>query len=277
MPSSTRTSAGAASATDVQLVEVRGLSNGEFLERYARPGRVGLVGGADWVDRNIRRAQKGARGDRAPSDFSHAFLFEGERLDGAQWVIESDIDIRPKHVRLGVQENRLSDFYDARDYPNVAVLDFGLTAAEVRIVLVAALELLASNARYSLREIAGTLIALNQRSLRSRDNLLAREQSMYCSAFVQHCFDRIGIDLAPNVPAKNTTPEDIAHSPVPHTAYVMIRHRLSTRPWDAVRHAPTKLALPKVRLPKVALPKVALPKVPKLALPAVKPRRSRST
>lgn len=50
-----------------------------------------------------------------------------------------------------------------------------------------------------------------------------RFSSMYCSAFVQHLFRRIGLDLAPGVDLKNTTPEDIARTSVPHVTYLLQR------------------------------------------------------
>jgi len=81
----------------------------------------------------------------------------------------------------------------------------------------------ATRARYSLRELLGTLIALRHPELRNRDNLLSRERSMYCSAFVQHLFRKAGFELAPGVVGKNTTPEDIAQTSVPHVTYLLIR------------------------------------------------------
>ncbi|HYV28478.1 MAG TPA: hypothetical protein VFA77_13155, partial [Candidatus Eisenbacteria bacterium] len=85
------------------------------------------------------------------------------------------------------------------------------------------LELVASRVRYSLRELVGTLIALRHPELRERENKLARDSSFYCSAFVQHLFRKSGIDLAPGLDAKNTTPEDISRTPVPHTTYLLQR------------------------------------------------------
>ena len=46
---------------------------------------------------------------------------------------------------------------------------------------------------------------------------------MYCSAFVQHLFRKAGIDLAPGVHDKNTTPEDISRTTVPHVTYLLKR------------------------------------------------------
>jgi hypothetical protein len=85
------------------------------------------------------------------------------------------------------------------------------------------LELVANRARYSLRELFGTLIALHRPDLRGRSNLLARESSLYCSALVQHLFRKAGLDLVPGVDLKNTTPEDIARTALPHQAYLLWR------------------------------------------------------
>lgn len=237
------------SPSDVAIVEVANLTNQQFLERYAAPGRIGLIGGGGWLDRTIRRAQKGARADRAPSDFSHAFLFEGKRLDGKEWVLESDLEYSQlKKIRLGVQENRLERMYDEDDYHNCAVLDFHLSADQVQIVLAEALNVMARSAEYSLREIAGTLLALNAgKALRDRENLLARDNAMFCSAFVQHCYAKIGIEFSPTVALKNTTPEDIAASGYPHTRYMLVRHRLKRRIWDKAKVARATKTRPSTR------------------------------
>lgn len=201
--------------------EVTGLTNPEFLEQHAAPGRVGLAGGSHWIDRAIRRAQKGLRSDGRASHWSHAFLFEGQRADGQHWILESDLEVHRRQVRLGVQENRATKYHDGAMYPNLAVLDFGLSPAQVRAVLTEALNLLAGNTRYSLRELAGTLLSLARPTLRSKENLLAREGALYCSALVQHCYEAVGIDFAPGVGTKNTTPEDVARTSVPHSAWVL--------------------------------------------------------
>jgi hypothetical protein len=54
--------------------------------------------------------------------------------------------------------------------------------------------------------------------------VLARDQSFYCSAFVEVLFRKAELELLPGVGAKHTTPDEIARSPLPHTAYVLRRH-----------------------------------------------------
>jgi hypothetical protein len=206
-----------------QTVVVSDLSNREFLERYARAGRIGLSGGITLIDKAICRAQRHLDTSHQWGAWSHAFLFQGQRVDGHHWVIESDLQVHRKHIQLGVQENRISKYFDEGYYTTLSVLDFGLTEEQVGTMLCGALELVADRARYSLRELFGTLLALRRPELRGKDNLLARDRSMYCSAFVQHLFRRMGIDLAPGIDYKNTTPEDIARTRVPHLTYVLRR------------------------------------------------------
>ena len=204
-------------------VVVTGLSNREFLERHARPGRIGLSGGITFIDQAICRAERHLDDRERWGCWSHAFLFQGQRPDGHHWVIESDLEVHRKHVRLGVQENRIAKYFDEELYTCLAVLDLGLAEAQVACLLREGLELVANRARYSLRELFGTLIALNRPQLRGQHNLLARESSMYCSALVQHLFRQAGLDLAPGIDLKNTTPEDIARTAFPHVTYLLQR------------------------------------------------------
>jgi hypothetical protein len=206
-----------------ETILVTEMPNREFLERYAGVGRVGLSGGVTLIDKAIARAQRHLDPDEKWGSWSHSFFFQGRRHDGHHWVIESDLQFHRKHLLLGVQENRLSKYFDERLYSSLAVLDFGLREDQVSALLREGLELVATRARYSLRELLGTLIALRHPGLRGRENLLSRKCSMYCSAFVQHLFRKTGLDLAPGVAAKNTTPEDISRTTVPHVTYLLQR------------------------------------------------------
>jgi hypothetical protein len=206
-----------------QTIVVTGISNREFIERYAQPGRIGLSGGETPIDLAIRRAQRHLDRAKAWATWSHAFVFEGVRADGHHWVIESDLQFHKKHIQLGAQENRASKYHDEKYFTALAVLDFGLNAEQVAAVLREGLELVAGHERYSLRELVGTLIAMRRPELRARENVLARERSVFCSALVQRVYRGAGIDLAPGVDDKNTAPEDIARTLVPHTMYVLRR------------------------------------------------------
>ena len=212
-----------------ETVIVTDLSNQEFLERYARPGRVGLSGGVSLIDKAITRAERHLDEDERWGDWSHAFLFQGLRVDGHHWVIESDLQINRKHIRLGVQENRVSKYFNQQYYTTLAILDFGLPEDRVTALLREGLELVAARTRYSLRELVGTIIALRSAEKRGEQNVLSRECSMYCSAFVQHLFRKAGLDLAPGVHVKHTTPEDISRTPVPHVTYLLKRGLVRTK------------------------------------------------
>lgn len=212
-----------------EIVPVTGLSNQDFLEKYARPGCIGLTGGVSLIDRVIRRAERHVGTEKQWSQWSHALLFQGRRLDGHHWVIESDLQVIRKHISLGVQENRVTKYHDEKLYSWIAVLDFNLSEAQTSQLLREGLDLVANRTRYSLRELMGTLIALHNPQLRGEDNVLAREKSLYCSAFVQHVFRKIGIDLAPGIHEKNTAPEDISRTLVPHVTTVLQRNVEETR------------------------------------------------
>jgi hypothetical protein len=207
----------------IKRIEVDRLSNAAMVERYAAPGRVGLVGGQSLIDRAIRQLQRSVTSGRKQSLWSHAFLFGGRRVDGHHWILESDLVFERKHMRLGVQENRASKYFDPVEYPNFAILDFGLNAAQRERVVAEGLELLAGLTEYSLRELAGTLLSMERPSMRTRDNLLARENSLYCSAMVQHCFASAAIKFSPGVSHKNVTPEDLANTKIAHTQYLLVR------------------------------------------------------
>jgi hypothetical protein len=217
-----------------ETIIVTGISNREFLERYAHPGRVGLSGGITLIDKAIARAERHLNESGAWGSWSHSFLFQGRRHDGHHWVIESDLQVNRKHIRLGAQENRISKYFDEDFYTTLAVLDFGLAEDTVATLLSEGLELVAGRARYSLRELLGTYIALHDPKLRAKGNPMARESSMYCSAFIQHLFSKAAIELAPGVHSKNTTPEDISRTSVPHTTYLLQREVPHSR-FDGLR------------------------------------------
>jgi len=206
-----------------ETILVDGLTNAEFFERHAAPGRIGLYGGPELINRMINRAQRHIDDHHAWSRWSHAFLFQGRRADGHHWVIESDLDIHRKHIRLGVQENRITKYHDDAHTTALAVLDFGLTPAQVDRLLAAALEQVALHSRYSLREIAGISWAMKRPEWQPRENVLARDRAFFCSAFVRHVFAEVGVDLVAGIAEKNTAPEHIARTEVPHSKWLLVR------------------------------------------------------
>ena len=212
-----------------ETIIITGLTNQEFLERYAKAGCIGLTGGDTPVDLAIRRAQRHLNQAKQWGTWSHSFLFEGQRADGYQWVIESDLQFHRKHIQLGAQENRISKYFDNKLYSSMAVIDFGLDEEQIADVVRAGLDLVANHERYSIRELFGTLVAMRRPDWRASQNRLARERSVFCSAFVRRLFRKIRLDLAPGVDDKHTTPEDLARTKIPHTTYVLQREDLRSR------------------------------------------------
>ena len=203
----------------IRVHEVRDLSNLEFLRRYGKPGRVGLVGGTAAVDLGIRAAQRPLLSGAKQSLWSHALVFQGERVDGAPWVIESDFDLGKGQLRNGVQENRADKYADEKAFPNLAVLDFGLGGEDVRRMLAAALDLVARRTPYALAGTLKTYGAMLQKRLHED----GEKDETYCSSFVRTLYRHVGIDLVPGVAVRHTAPEHLAQTRVPHARTVLIR------------------------------------------------------
>lgn len=199
----------------------RSVSNREFMAKYARPGMVGLACGDTLIDRMIACAERHVDADKAWGRWTHAFIIGERRCDGQLWVLESDLEIHRKHIRLGAQENRIGKYDDEKMYTSLALLDFHLPPETVPRLLAGGLDLVAARTRYSLRELVGTLIALRHPKLLPKGNPLERPESLYCSAFVRCLFLKAGIDLTPGLDIKNTAPENIWRSPLAPEAWLL--------------------------------------------------------
>ena len=195
------------------------LSNIEFLEKYAKRGCVGLMGGSSAVDRAIRHGQRTLDDGGKPSLWSHAVLFQGTRVDGQAWLIESDFEVGKGSVRNGVQENRIDKYASEKDWPNLAVLDFGLKDKEALQVVTAGLDLVAQRTTYDLGGVLATYWAMMRKSMsKGRE-----KESTFCSAFVRAVFKHAGVDLTPGVAVNYTLPEQVSRTPVPHTRHLLVR------------------------------------------------------
>ncbi len=195
------------------------LSNLEFMADHGKPGLVCLVGGTSAIDRGIRKAQRRITPDGKPSLWSHAFIFQGERADGRMWLFESDIDICHGQVRNGVQEHRIDKYGDAKDYPNVAVLDFGLDASAVDKLVRAGLDFISKSTKYAFGGILRTYVAMMTKKL----DRAAEKDEIFCSAFVRSLVQHAGIDIVPAVAVHHTTPEHLAQTTVTHKRYELVR------------------------------------------------------
>ncbi len=201
-------------------------NNLEFLARFARPGAIGLVGGALPIDRAIRYVQKGLTGTGQPSLWSHALVFQGKRVDGQTWVIESDLDVRKGFARFGVQENRIDKYENAKHYPNLAVLDFGLTPKEAQTVLTLALDFVSQGTRYAIGGIFKTYAAI----LRKQFWQQKEKDSTFCSSFVRTLYHAIQRDLSPGIAIRHTTIEHLAQTELEHDRYELVREPVAKAP-----------------------------------------------
>jgi hypothetical protein len=193
-------------------------TNLEFLRRHARPGRVGLMGGSSAIDRAIRKGQRGIN-EGKPSLWSHAVVFQGERIDGHHWLLESDFVVEKGSVRNGVQENRIDKYASEKEWPNLAILDFGLAEKAARGIVVAGLDLVARRTSYDLGGIIETYVAMWRKSMsKGRE-----KESTFCSAFVRTLYKHAGLDLTPEVAVQHTLPEQVSRTPLPHERYLLVR------------------------------------------------------
>ena len=87
----------------------------------------------------------------------------------------------------------------------------------------------------------GAWKALLTPELRKAENLHSQDNSLYCSAFVQHLFRAINLEFAPGVNDKHTTPEDISRTPVPHTPYLLKRQVASSKLTELAHRVRSKI------------------------------------
>ncbi len=191
------------------IIQIKDLGNQRFIEQYAKPGCIGLVSGTHFIDESIKKAQKKITKSGEHSLWSHAFIYSGFRQDGHMWLIESDLEFHKKQIKIGVQENRAEKYFNKEQFPSLAILDFNLDNAAQNKIIAEGLNLVAAKAEYSIREVFGVLFSMLQNKKRNEDNILSRDNSFFCSAFVQHCYNTINIALDKEISTKHLTPEDI--------------------------------------------------------------------
>ena len=202
---------------------IKDLSNKEFIETYAKPGCIGLVGADTAIDNSIKKMQKHITADGKDSLWSHAFIYSGLREDNQWWIIESDLEIYSKKINLGVQENRAEKYFDEKTFPNLAILNFNLDEDKQKLVVGEGLNLVAARTEYSIKEVFGVLYTMLKKDSRGGKNKMSQDNSLFCSAMVQHCYGKVKINLAEGIDLKQLAPEDIATTTMHHTQYRIVR------------------------------------------------------
>ena len=198
------------------------MPNREFLEMFARPGRVGLAGEAAIAVAGSRCASSTPSAAVA-NVWTHAFVFEGRRLDGQHWVIESDFQSGRQGFCLGVQESRMSKYFDERLYRSLAVLDFRISDDQMMMLHREGLELVACRSRCSLRQLFGPAALPRRLEAFNRTRKPGRKRSVFCSAFIRYLLARAGMDLGPALLANEDVLADITRIPLPHMTYLLRR------------------------------------------------------
>ncbi len=199
------------------------MTNKEFFKEFAKPATIGLVGGTALIDKSIRKAQKLITPNKLESYWSHALIVNGIRQDNQIWIIESDLEFHTKQINLGVQENRISKYYNENEYPNVAILNFDLSNKQIDNVIGQALNLVALKTQYSIREVFGVLYNTFLNYSRLNENKFKQKNSLFCSAFVQNCYNEINFTLNSNVNTSQLAPHDIYTSELKFTLNEIIR------------------------------------------------------
>ncbi len=199
------------------------MTNEEFFSKYADEAMVGLVGGTHFIDESIKKAQSKITKNKVMSAMSHAFIIGEKRIDGKRWVIESDLQFNKTQILVGVQENRIDKYFDEKLFPNVALLDFGLSKPHKDQILKESLDLVASRASYSMKEIFGILLSFKPGQSRKTENRFGNRNDFVCSTFVQHLYLKTGISFNPEVSERHITPEDIYNTLHPCKKEVLIR------------------------------------------------------
>lgn len=208
----------------VQLI--KDISNKDFIETYAKPGCIGLVGADTPIDNSIKKMQKYITADGKSSLWSHAFIYSGLREDGQWWIIESDLEFHSRKIDLGVQENRAEKYFDEKIFPNLAILNFNLDEDKQKLVVGEGLNLVAAHTEYSIKEVFGALYTLLKKEDRGSKNKMEKENSFFCSAMVQYCYTRVKINLTAGIDLKQLAPEDIATTEIHHTQYRLVRDKV---------------------------------------------------
>jgi hypothetical protein len=112
------------------------MTNREFLNQ-ARPGQVLLIGGVDFIHQSLRLGAKEYR-QGFPAPYSAGAIIGGPRGQIYQCSLRKNFREgiqRQWSVTLAVEILPLEPYRDETLYPNLALLDFGLAAAQTKKLL----------------------------------------------------------------------------------------------------------------------------------------------
>lgn len=221
---------------------------------------IGLTGSYGLFGYGLRRSQEIVRFDRAPSYWSHTFLFTGglssdaEQLRGkaSPWLLECTLrptaSLSDALYSDGVMPRRVAEYVPAEfdwerinNIPNFAVISLGLTAQERSAIRKAALEPQRGRQQLGLAALAGQWFHYLSDKGEVR-NPLTLGQPMHSAAYVQMAYSAAGIDLAPSA-SQNTVAPEFFWTLAKHLQKLSLyrdpdTHKLKVRPlriWTCIR------------------------------------------
>lgn len=197
-------------------------SNREFLAQHSKAGRIGLIGGSNWIHRGVRLGQALLPEFGRASLWSHVVV-----LSGGGQLYESDITIKWQELKLvnGAQENPLGKYFDDQKYPYLAILDFELSDEQTQMVLDACRKMIDEGVLYPISGLIGTGLAYLFHT-EKRKNVWGSKNALYCSAFAQKSYEAVGIDFTESAHATHTSPEHIWRTPVSHEIFIRENERI---------------------------------------------------
>jgi hypothetical protein len=177
-------------------------------------GAIVLIGQRDLPGVALRRAQSVLRWDLRPSFWSHAMVVVGEHDDAAavptrEVTLHSRSGAFPEPANNAVVPASLGLFADARRDANVALITIRMSPDEAGDVVHRAVD--APNLdrlRYNLWETLGVWQAYLW-SRQMTTSPLAEGFPLFCSAFLEYCYEAIGVDLSPGASERNSSPEHL--------------------------------------------------------------------
>lgn len=176
--------------------------NIEALRETARPGDIVLMGGNKPFQRLIQYGQKVLTEDGRPSLWSHALLVYDERL-----FLESTIKVHSIwRIDNGVQYN---DFMEYKHVPRAVLIQPSLTDTERRAIVEKGVEIESRGVPYPVSGLFWSLLVYYVLGRFGRKKNYFNQNGLYCSAFIQDCYETVGIDFTEEYGERNTAPEHI--------------------------------------------------------------------
>lgn len=176
--------------------------NIEVLRKEAEPGDIVLIGGNNPFQQLIQYGQKVLTEDGSPSLWSHALLVYDKRL-----FLESTIRMHSIwRIDNGVQYSGFEEYSHAQ---RAVLIKPPLTNLQRQVIIKKGVELENSGIPYPVSGLFWSLFAYYITGRFGKKRNYFSHNGLYCSAFVQDCYDATRIDFTKEYGERNTAPEHI--------------------------------------------------------------------